>query len=398
MSSTYGAYQDSLLGHVANQTTHHTTNHSKLEDIKTKLDSVITNTGDLELNTDTLEAKIQTTNDTLTDGTQKTLLIGSNDILGNTPHRHLTVDANGRLLTIPTMTSTNNAIGTTNTKLNAGLPSALSTAGNLKVSIEEGGGDASATNQSTMISSLSTIQGDTTSIDGKITQGEADVAGGGNGLQQILCYGKDQSGNLDPLNVDNNGHLKITLNDIESGITSSIKTTNDNITKGADLTLTEAQQNLVYGVDAFNTSQLEPIRISSDKVMVESFIASVASGITNSMPVKDMVSWEAIATLDSALVVPNAGNNDSSIVSNNKQTDNYIVQIQCDDITYTDFNAEVLESIDASNFKSTSQITQPVIPSFFIMEKINNLSPNWKVRINNTGASTKNFTIKYVKA
>ena len=188
-----------------------------------------------------------------------------------------------------------------------------------------------------MISSLSTIEGDTTSIDGKITQGEADVAGGGNGLQQILCYGKDQSGNLDPLNVDNNGHLKITLNDI-------------------------------------------------------------SSGITDALPVEDMRSWETIATLDSALVVPNAGNNDSSIVSNNKQTDIYIVQIQCDDITYTDFNAEVLESIDASNFKSTVQITQPMIPAFFIMEKINNLSPNWKVRINNTGASTKNFTIKYVKA
>ncbi len=61
-----------------------------------------------------------------------------------------------------------------------------------------------------------------TSMNGKISQGESDVAGGGNGLQQILCYGKDQSGNLDPLNVDNNGHLKITLNDIEPNITSSI--------------------------------------------------------------------------------------------------------------------------------------------------------------------------------
>ena len=61
-------------------------------------------------------------------------------------------------------------------------------------------------------------------INTKITQGEGNITGGGDGLQQILCYGKDQSGNLDPLNVDNNGHLKITLNDIESGITNSIKT------------------------------------------------------------------------------------------------------------------------------------------------------------------------------
>jgi hypothetical protein len=55
-----------------------------------------------------------------------------------------------------------------------------------------------------------------------ITRGEGNITGGGNGLQQILAYGKDQSGNLDPLNVDSNGHLKITLNDIEAGIVNSI--------------------------------------------------------------------------------------------------------------------------------------------------------------------------------
>jgi len=58
----------------------------------------------------------------------------------------------------------------------------------------------------------------------KITRGEANVTGGGDGLQQVLMYGKDQSGNLDPINVDSNGHLKITLNDIEASITNAIKT------------------------------------------------------------------------------------------------------------------------------------------------------------------------------
>ena len=40
-------------------------------------------------------------NETLTNGTQKTLLVGANDINGGTPHRHLTIDGNGRLLTLP---------------------------------------------------------------------------------------------------------------------------------------------------------------------------------------------------------------------------------------------------------------------------------------------------------
>jgi hypothetical protein len=70
-------------------------------------------------------------------GKAQVQVVGSNDINGGLPHRHLTIDANGRTLTNPIMTSTNNAIGTTNTLLNAGLPSALSSAGNLKVSLTE---------------------------------------------------------------------------------------------------------------------------------------------------------------------------------------------------------------------------------------------------------------------
>jgi len=75
---------------------------------------------------------------------------------------------------------------------------------------------------STAQASLSTIAGDTTSLDTKIVQGYASVASGGSGLVQVLAMGKDQSGNLDPLNVDSQGHLKITINDIESGISNSI--------------------------------------------------------------------------------------------------------------------------------------------------------------------------------
>jgi len=44
------------------------------------------------------------------DNRLEVLLVGSNDILGNAPNRHLTIDANGRTLTVPLMTGTNNKI------------------------------------------------------------------------------------------------------------------------------------------------------------------------------------------------------------------------------------------------------------------------------------------------
>jgi hypothetical protein len=44
------------------------------------------------------------------DNRLEVLLVGSNDILGNAPNRHLTIDSNGRTLTVPLMTGTNNKI------------------------------------------------------------------------------------------------------------------------------------------------------------------------------------------------------------------------------------------------------------------------------------------------
>jgi hypothetical protein len=53
------------------------------------------------------------------------------------------------------------------------------------------------------------------SLDGKVSQGSSATI---STAQQVLAYGRDQSGNLDALNVDAQGHLKITTNDIATDI------------------------------------------------------------------------------------------------------------------------------------------------------------------------------------
>mgnify|MGYP003641676492 CR=1 FL=1 len=47
-----------------------------------------------------------------TDGRLQVQVVGSSDINGGAPHRHLTIDANGRILTVPLMTATNNKLAT----------------------------------------------------------------------------------------------------------------------------------------------------------------------------------------------------------------------------------------------------------------------------------------------
>lgn len=91
---------------------------------------------------------------------------------------------------------------------------------------------------------IDSINTSTATMDGKMTRGEGNITGGGSGLFQTLCYGKDQSGNLDPLNVDSNGHLKITINDIESGITDPLPVEGD-LTARATISDSSTSTNLL---------------------------------------------------------------------------------------------------------------------------------------------------------
>jgi hypothetical protein len=68
----------------------------------------------------------------------------------------------------------------------------------------------------------------------KITQGyDATISSGGNGLFQSVVYGRDSSGNLDALNVDNNGHLKIAVDTVENKGSTGNLVNNSSLASGA---------------------------------------------------------------------------------------------------------------------------------------------------------------------
>lgn len=156
-------------------------------------------------------------------------------------------------------------------------------------------GAATAANQATIIGHvdgieglLTTIDTDTgsistssSSIDGKMTRGEGDVAGGGSGLFQVLAYGKDQSGNLDPLNVDNNGHLKITINDIESGISTALPISDNGSSLTVDGTVTA-------NLSATDNAVLDSI--DSDTSAIKTAVEIIDNAISGSEMQVDIVS------------------------------------------------------------------------------------------------------------
>jgi len=155
-------------------------------------------------------------------------------------------------------------------------------------------GAATAANQATIIGHvdgieglLTTIDTDTgsintsaSSIDGKMTRGEGDVAGGGSGLFQVLAYGKDQSGNLDPLNVDSNGHLKITINDIESGISTALPISDNGGSLTVDGTVTanlSATDNAVLDNILVKNTEIDTVldNIKTDTQAIETDMAAI---------------------------------------------------------------------------------------------------------------------------
>ena len=82
---------------------------------------------------------------------------------------------------------------------------------------------------------LGTIATDTLSLDSKTTQGyDAQIASGGSGLQQNLIYGRDASGNLDALQVNASGELKVA----SSASGASTTNVNDVLAPGAGGTAT----------------------------------------------------------------------------------------------------------------------------------------------------------------
>ncbi len=168
-----------------------------IDDITTKKNVRVETSGAIKVNNEEMNIG----NDTSISGSRQQVLTYSKDLVsGNL--KALTCDTNGNL--------------------NTALPSVAPIDGTQSLpAVQIGGYDSNGLDfKALQVNNNRALE----TSDEKITKGEGDITGGGDGLQQVLMYGKDQSGNLDPINVDNNGHLKITLNDIEANITNAIKT------------------------------------------------------------------------------------------------------------------------------------------------------------------------------
>ena len=234
--NNHSLYQTSILG-----------DHTQL------LTDIKNNTQDLDVNTDGLET-------IMTDGSQKSQVLGNTVGDGTGDSKHLLTDSDGRLQVDiidgsaplktftyqtdpsepipsgqsvdrgfvviagvdqvnsnfdeinPLQVDSNGKITISNIALAQATQTPADTAYKQKVFL--GLHDVSG---SVIRTAQSDGSGNLKVANDKITQGyDATVSSGGDGLFQVVAYGRDQSGNLDALNVDNNGHLKIAVDTVEN--------------------------------------------------------------------------------------------------------------------------------------------------------------------------------------
>ena len=209
----------------------------------------------------------------------------------------------------------------------------------------------------------------------------------------------DGTGNKAGVMLDAINTNTITQNSKIDTTNSTLGSINSKITKGADLTLTEAAQNLVYGVDAFNTSQLEPIRISSDKVMCETFIASVASGITNKLPVSSSTNktYSSETSIVSSQSVSGSGTHTTASITNDPNIKEYLLE---HNFSGSDVSYEILESIDNSNFfnalgVSFNEVGAPTTANQGLLNA-EIKSPFFKIKFTNGSGSSRDVNLSFV--
>ncbi len=277
---------------------------------------------EIEITADSINVKTQNV-ETLLNGGLPSALTGSGNLkvclqeLGNEGSERLNVDIGNDITDVlPTaLTGSGNLKVSiqeqhgvnlaTSTLQGGGLPSSLTGSGNLKVSIEEGssgGGDASATNQATMITDLGLIKTSLQLLD-DIVQGED--ASHGNAHKGVMSLAVRQDTQADfgadgdycPMSIDANGELRVK--NISGFATATLQ--------GAGLPSALSSDNLKVSIQegnisGFSTATLQgaglPSALSSDNLKVSiqegnitGFATSTLQGTINT----------SLATLETSL-------------------------------------------------------------------------------------------------
>ena len=182
------------------------------------------------------------------DGKLQVQIVGSVDINGSAPHRHLTIDTNGRTLTAPIMTATNNAIASTTASVNSTNTSVQAT--------------TASVNQ--VLTSCGTIG---TSI---TAQTQNDISG----LCKTQIMGTKPDTTQAQVNLDTTGNIQNTLKLIDSGLVnngglkvsivdSTHSDTNDINVKSYDTSLVDGANGLKVSVQNNPQIVIDPALITS---------------------------------------------------------------------------------------------------------------------------------------
>ena len=276
---------------------------------------------------------------------------------------------------------------------------------------------------------LATIAGDTTSLDSKITQGSDATL---SNAQQVLCYGRDNSGTLDVLRTDASGHLEVVVDDFVKGqatmansfpVTLASNQSNLNVAiasggfdgavtnagtfavqvDGDALTSLQLIDDVVKAEDSAHSNADKGIACLAVRKDTQTQLAGndadygmLQTNATGALRVHNNKAYTSEAAYISSQSVGGSSTHTGSTVANDPNISLYLFE---HNFSGSDVSYEIEESIDNSNFFATGQsFNQAGDPTTGLtgLNGANIQAPFFRIKFTNDNASSRNVTLSFV--
>lgn len=198
---------------------------------------------------------------------------------------------------------------------------------------------------------IDSINVNTAQIDAKISKGEeSSIASGSGGLQQVLLYGKDNSGDLHPIKITPQGDIDVEiaepLGQRDNSTSFPVVISSDQLTHGSDDTLDSAAQIAIYARKDATPTGLRALKATDDGTL---FVKSNSTSVTKD---NEIVNIPASGTGSSTAIQTNAVDVLGIAATSTNQTDVIEIYVSNDDNSYYPTNIKGVTGVVYAEFNN----------------------------------------------
>ena len=198
---------------------------------------------------------------------------------------------------------------------------------------------------------LTSTNVNSTNIDAKISKGEeSSILSGTGGLQQVLLYGKDHTGDLHPIKITPQGDIDVEIAEPlgqRDNLTSfPVVISSEQLTNGSDDTLDTAAQVCIYARKDATPTGLRALKSTDDGTL---FVKTNSTSVIKS---NEIVNIPASGTGTSTAIQTNSVDVLGIAATSTNQVDVIEIYVSNDDVSYYPTNIKGTSGVVYAEFKN----------------------------------------------